>query len=170
MAATVAGWPTRAWARLGSRSRTMRAAWWASAPTITASASTLLPSARPTRHRAPSRRSPTTRSLSLTEPGGRRSARARVNSSIPSAKGTKRLPRAPLPPPARRARRAGRPPEGEDEAPVGPLHLEEARHGRRQAQRVGISGVDAGHQRLGHALQRFDTEPAAGAPAPGPAP
>ena len=53
----------------------------------------------------------------------------------------------------------GRAPEGQDHAPLAPLHLEEARHGRRQRQLVGIRGVDARDQRLGDALERLAAEP-----------
>ena len=58
-------------------------------------------------------------------------------------------------------RRAARPPHAEDHAPVAALHLEEARHGGGEREGVGIGGVDAPDERLGHALERLAAEPAA---------
>ena len=83
-----------------------------------------------------------------------------MNSSIPSANVTKSDQRAPLVPRRRRGRAASRPPEAEDHAPLRALELEKARHGRREREHVGIGGVDPGHQRLGHALERLAAEPA----------
>ena len=58
-----------------------------------------------------------------------------------------------------RGRPPGSPPEAEDHAPLLALELEKARHGRGQREHVGIGGVDPGHQRLGHALERLAAEP-----------
>ena len=41
------------------------------------------------------------------------------------------------------------------------LHVEEHREGRAHAHLLGVAGVDAGHDRLGDALQRLPAEPAA---------
>jgi len=48
----------------------------------------------------------------------------------------------------------------QDHAAVLPLHLQEAGHGRLQAQALGVAPVDSTHQGLRHALQGLTTHPA----------
>src|SRR5206468_2599018 len=57
-----------------------------------------------------------------------------------------------------RPRRRAQP---EDEAPVASLELDEAGHGGAQRQPLGVAGVDAAEERLGHALERLAAEPPA---------
>jgi len=51
--------------------------------------------------------------------------------------------------------------EAEDEAPVTPLDVAEARHGGREREALGVGRVDAADERLGDPLQRFAAEPPA---------
>ena len=108
------------------------------------------------------------RSLRRTAPGGSRAARARTSSSIPSANVTKSDQRAPLVPALeRRAPGGAARHRAEDDAPLAPLHLQEARHGGGERELVGIGGVDPADQRLRHPLERLAAEPARARRRPG---
>src|SRR5207253_2079054 len=60
---------------------------------------------------------------------------------------------------ARLARAAARAPEPEDDRALLLLELGEARHRGREAQVVGIGGVDPGDERLGDTLEGLPAEP-----------
>ena len=60
----------------------------------------------------------------------------------------------------RLGRAAAGPPQPENDRALPLLELREARHRGREAQVVGIGGVDAGDERLGDALERLPAEPA----------
>ena len=56
---------------------------------------------------------------------------------------------------------AGRSPERVNHAPLLTLHMQKTRHGRGQAELVGVRGIDTANEGLGNTFERFPPEPSA---------